>query len=63
MQQVNPQDQQTYHRGGNQTDSSITQVMQEEEEEEDKVIPRLPTWNNIGSNISRIFNRRHLPND
>jgi hypothetical protein len=44
----------------NHTDSSITQVMQEEA---DQVIPLLPTWNNLGSNISRIVNRRHMPND
>jgi hypothetical protein len=44
----------------NQTDSSITQVMQEEA---DRVIPFLPTWNNLSANISRIVNRRHMPND
>jgi hypothetical protein len=44
----------------NQTDSSITQVMQEET---DQVIPLLPTWNNLGANISRIVNRRHMTND
>jgi hypothetical protein len=43
-----------------QTDSSITQVMQEEA---DQMVPLLPTWNNIGANISRIVNRRHMPND
>jgi hypothetical protein len=47
-------------KGDNQTDSSITQVMQEEA---DQVIPLLSTWNNIGSNTSGIVNRRHMPND
>jgi hypothetical protein len=46
--------------GDNQTDSPITQVMQEEA---NQVIPILPTWNNLGANISRIVNRRHMPND
>jgi hypothetical protein len=23
----------------------------------------LSTWHNLGANISRIFNRRHMPND
>jgi hypothetical protein len=46
--------------GDNQTDSSITQVMQEEA---DQVIPLLPTWKNIGANISRIVNRKHMPDD
>jgi hypothetical protein len=40
--------------------SSITQVMQEEA---DQVIPLLTTWNNLCTNISRIVNRRHIPND
>jgi hypothetical protein len=44
----------------NQTDSSITQVMQEEV---NQVITCLPTWHNISANISRIVNRRHMPND
>jgi hypothetical protein len=44
----------------NQTDSSITQVMQEET---DEVIPLLPTWHNLSENIIRIFNRRHIPNN
>jgi hypothetical protein len=44
----------------NQTYISITQVMQEEE---DQVIPLLPTWNNIGANISRVVNIRHMPNN
>jgi hypothetical protein len=39
--------------GDNQTDSSITQIMQEEA---DQVIPLLPTWNNLGANIIRIVN-------
>jgi hypothetical protein len=42
-----------------QTDSSITQVMQEEM---DQVITILPTWHNLSADISRIFNRRHIPN-
>jgi hypothetical protein len=46
--------------GDNQTDSSITQFMQEETYQ---VIPLLATWHNLGANISRIFNRRHMPND
>jgi hypothetical protein len=44
----------------NQTDISITQVMQEEA---DQVIPLLPTWHNLSDNISRIFNRGHMPNN
>jgi hypothetical protein len=43
-----------------QADNSITQVMQEEA---DQMVPLLPTWNNLGANISRIVNRRHMPND
>jgi hypothetical protein len=43
----------------NQTDSSITQVMQEEA---DQLIPFLPTCHNLSVNISRIVNRRHMPN-
>jgi hypothetical protein len=46
--------------GDNQTDSSITQVMQEEV---NKVIPLLPAWNNLAANTSRIVNRSHMPND
>jgi hypothetical protein len=37
----------------NQTDSSITQVMQEDT---DQVITFLPTGHNISENISKIFN-------
>jgi hypothetical protein len=44
----------------NQKDSSMTQAMQEEA---DQVIPFLPTWHNLFANISRIFNRRHMPNN
>jgi hypothetical protein len=44
----------------NQTDNSITQVMQEEE---DKVIPLLYTWYKLSANISRIVNRRNMPNN
>jgi hypothetical protein len=44
----------------NQTDNSITQVMQEEA---DQVITLLPTRHNLGANISSIFNRRHMPNN
>jgi hypothetical protein len=44
----------------NQTDSSITQFMQEEA---DQVITLLPTWHNFSANISRIVNRRHMPNN
>jgi hypothetical protein len=44
----------------NQTNNSITQVVQEEM---DQVVPLLPTWHNLGANISRIVNRRHTPND
>jgi hypothetical protein len=43
----------------NQTDNSITQVMQEDT---DQVIPLLPTWHNLSANIIRIVNRRHMPN-
>jgi hypothetical protein len=46
-------------RGIIRQNSSITQVMQEA----DQVIPLLPTWNNLGANISRSVNRRHMPND
>jgi hypothetical protein len=49
-----------FREGDNQTYSSITQVMQEEA---DQVIPFLPTWHNLGENISSIVNRRHMPND
>jgi hypothetical protein len=42
----------------NHTDSSITQVVHEDA---DQVIPLLPTWHNLSANISRIFNRRHMP--
>jgi hypothetical protein len=45
--------------GDNQTDSSTTQVMQEET---DQVIPFLPTRHNLGENIIRIVNRRHMAN-
>jgi hypothetical protein len=45
--------------GDNQTDSSITQVMQEET---DQVILFIPTRHNLGENISRIFNRSHMAN-
>jgi hypothetical protein len=44
----------------NQTDSSITQVMQEEV---DQVIKLWPTWHNLSANISRIVNGRHMPNN
>jgi hypothetical protein len=44
----------------NQTDNSITQVIQEEI---NQWFPLLPTWNNLGANISRIVSRRHMPND
>jgi hypothetical protein len=43
----------------NQTEHSITQVMQEEA---DQVIPLLPTWYKLSANIRRIFSRRHMPN-
>jgi hypothetical protein len=39
---------------------SITQVIQEEA---DQVLPLLPTWNNLGANISRIVSRRHMSNN
>jgi hypothetical protein len=44
----------------NQTYNSITQVMQDEA---DQVVLLLPTWHNLNANISRIVNRRHMPND
>jgi hypothetical protein len=47
-------------QGDNQTDSSITQVMQEDT---DQVISLLPAWHNLGANISRIVKRRYMPND
>jgi hypothetical protein len=43
----------------NHTDSSNTKVIQEEA---DQVITLLPTWHNLSAEISRIFNRRHMPN-
>jgi hypothetical protein len=43
----------------NHSDSSITQVMQDET---DQVTLFLPTWHNLGGNISRIVNRRHMNN-
>jgi hypothetical protein len=39
---------------------SITQVMQEEA---NQVILLLTTWNILCAIISKIFNRRHMPND
>jgi hypothetical protein len=48
-----------FREENNQTDSSITQVMQEEA---DQVIPFLPTWHNFGTDDIRIVNRRHMPN-
>jgi hypothetical protein len=59
MQQGNPRTSKPLREGDNQTDGSITKVMQEEV---DQVIPLLRTWNNLGANISRIVNRRHMPN-
>jgi hypothetical protein len=44
----------------NQTDNSITQVMQEEV---DQMIQLLPTWHNLIENVSRIVKRRHMSND
>jgi hypothetical protein len=44
----------------NNTDNSITQVMQEEV---DQVVLLLTTWTNLSANFNRIFNRRHMPND
>jgi hypothetical protein len=44
----------------NQTDNSTTQFMQEEV---DLMIPLMPTWHNLSANVSRIVNRRHIPND
>jgi hypothetical protein len=44
----------------NKTDSSITQVMQENA---DQMVLLLPTCHNLSANISRIVNRRHMPND
>jgi hypothetical protein len=55
-----PKTRKALKEGDNQTDSSITQVMQEEM---DQVIPFLPTQHNLGANISRIVNRRHTAND
>jgi hypothetical protein len=44
----------------NQTYNSITQVVQEEA---DQMFRLLPTWHNLGANISRIVNRRHMTNN
>jgi hypothetical protein len=44
----------------NRIDNSITQVMQDEA---DQTVPLLPTWYNLSANVSRTFNRRHMPND
>jgi hypothetical protein len=46
-------------RGVIRQNSSITQVMQEEA---DQVIPLLTPWHNLCTNISRIVNRKHMPN-
>jgi hypothetical protein len=43
----------------NQTDSSITHIMQEDAA---KVIKFLPTWHNLSANMSKIVNRRHMTN-
>jgi hypothetical protein len=55
-----PKTSKPHEEGDNQTYISITQNMQEEA---DQVIPFLPTWHNLGANISRIINRRYMPND
>jgi hypothetical protein len=55
-----PKTRKPLREGDNHTDSSITQFMQEEA---DQVILLLLTWNNLGANISRIVNIRHMPND
>jgi hypothetical protein len=47
-------------RGIIRQNSSITQVMQEEA---NQVIPLLTTRHNLCTNISRIVNIRHMPND
>jgi hypothetical protein len=44
----------------NQTYNSITEVM---EEEMDQVVSLLPTRHNLVANISRIVNRRYMPNN
>jgi hypothetical protein len=49
----NPRPEILFSEEDNQTDSSITQVMQEET---DQVIPFLPTWHNLNENISWIVN-------
>jgi hypothetical protein len=49
-----------FREGDNQTNISITQVIQEEA---DQVIPLLSTWHNLNENISRIVKRRHMPNN
>jgi hypothetical protein len=55
-----PRPENVFRDENNQTDSSITQVMQEEM---DQVISLLPTWHNLSANISRIVIRRHMPNN
>jgi hypothetical protein len=46
--------------GDNHKENSSIQVTQEDA---NQTIPLLPTWNNLGANIIRIVNRRHMPND
>jgi hypothetical protein len=49
-----------FREDDNQTDSSITQVMQEDA---DQVIPFLAIWKNLNAHISRIVNRGHMPSN
>jgi hypothetical protein len=44
----------------NQKGKSITKIMQEKTH---TMVPLLPTRHNLGAYISRIVNRRHMPND
>jgi hypothetical protein len=44
----------------NQTDNSITQIIKKKA---DQMVPLLPTRHNLSANVSRIVNRRHIPND
>jgi hypothetical protein len=55
-----PRPENLFREEDNDTDSSITQVMQEVV---DPLISLLPTWYNFSANISRIVNRRHMPNN
>jgi hypothetical protein len=53
-----PRPENFFREEDNQTDSSITQVIQAEA---DQVITLLTTWHNLCEHVSRIVNRRQMP--